>query len=350
MNAIRVIRAWSMPRGTVASILLALVFCCSVVAAQEAEESTDAGTSPAPADEPAAELADEPAAEPADEPAAELADEPAAEPADEPAAEPADASADGPVAAAVPVQSLTGRLELLVNPEYPPDQARLVYQPLVNYLNDATGLTIELTTDRNFHRYWLNARRGESADLIIEDAHMTAWRMGEFDYRPLVTTADPKTFSLITSGALADDELRDFIGRRISSLPSPSLGYLVLADWYDNPLQQPIILSTATSWLDAIEMVFSAEADAAIAPDNLAEKYPNLYPVATSSDFPGLTLSASPDVPDDARQALIDALTMLHDDPDHHAALFELDIDRFVPADPADYENLEQWLKPLFAF
>ena len=256
---------------------------------------------------------------------------------------------DPDAASEVPMQSLTGPLELLVNPVYPPDQARLVYQPLVDYLNDSTGLEITLVVDRNFHRYWLNAQRNEVPPLILEDAHMAAWRMVNFDYQPLVAPASATTFSLLTTGALADDSLNDFVGRRISSLPSPSLGYLVLAGWFDNPLQQPLILSTATSWLDAVEMVFSAEADAAIAPNNLVARYPNLYPVETSREFPGLTLSASSELPPDVSETLIDAMTALHEDETHHAALFELDIDRFVTVDPANYEGLEDWLSAIFS-
>lgn len=260
------------------------------------------------------------------------------------------AQSDEPAAGQdVPVQSLTGPLELLVNPVYPPDQARLVYQPLIDYLNDETGLEITLVVDRNFHRYWLNARRNQAPPLILEDAHMVAWRMINFDYQPLVAAATPSTYSLLTTGAMADDRPEDFVGRRIASLPSPSLGYLVLADWFSNPMQQPLIESTATSWLDAVEMVFSGEADAAIAPNNLVARYPNLYPVQTSAELPGLTLSASPDLPDDVRQTLIDAMTALHEDEEHHAALFELDIDEFVVADPDDYDDLEQWLSTIFA-
>ncbi|MDT8408845.1 MAG: PhnD/SsuA/transferrin family substrate-binding protein [Wenzhouxiangellaceae bacterium] len=265
--------------------------------------------------------------------------------------DPAQASAE-PTGAApdstVTIQSLTGKLGVLVNPVYPPEQARLVYQPLIDYLNETTELEFELVVERNFHRYWINTRRNEVAPLVLEDAHMAAWRMRNFDYRPLVKTSKPLTFSLLTSGAFADDSLNDFIGRRVSSLPSPSLGYLVLASWFGNPLQQPLILSTATSWLDAVEMVFSAEADAAIAPDYLVQRYPNLYPVETSIEFPGLTLSAAPDMPEDIRRILVEALEKLHDDPDHHAALFELDIDQFIAADPAEYEGLEDWLSTIF--
>lgn len=249
----------------------------------------------------------------------------------------------------IPTRSLTGPLGLLVHPVFPPEQARRVYEPLVDYLNQTTDLTVELMVERNFHRYWLTARQGEAPALVLEDAHMIAWRMERFGYQPLATARGTKTYSLLTSGALADDALEDFIGRQISSLPAPSLGYLLLANWFSNPLQQPRILSTATSWLDAVEMVFSAESDAAIAPDSLVSKYPNLYPVAISAEFPGITVAASPDVPEDVRETLIDALTSLQEDPEHMAVLFELDIDGFDASDPADFEGLEDWLDTIFS-
>lgn len=249
----------------------------------------------------------------------------------------------------VPVRPLTGPLDILVNPVFPPDQARRVYRPLVDYLQSSTGLELRLVTVRNFHRYWLEARRDSAADLIFEDAHMAAWRMKNFDYEPLVTTSAPDSYSLLTGGAATDVSLSNFVGRRISTLPSPSLGYLVLAEWFDNPLQQPVIESNATSWLDAVEIVFSGEADAAVVPRSIAERYPNLISVETSDEVPGLTLSAGPDVSEEVRRMLVEALTALHEDPDSHAALFELNIDQFVPANRADYEQLDRWLDNVFS-
>ncbi|MEM1082468.1 MAG: PhnD/SsuA/transferrin family substrate-binding protein, partial [Pseudomonadota bacterium] len=154
-------------------------------------------------------------------------------------------------------------VDLLVNPIYLPEQAEMVYQPLVDYLRAETGLDIQLVTARNFHRYWLDARRDEASPLILEDAHMASWRMNRHGYEPLATTSTPTSYSLLTMGHFADDSLEDFVGRQISSLPSPSLGYVMLSGWFTNPLQQPLILSNATSWLDAIEIVFAGEADAA---------------------------------------------------------------------------------------
>jgi hypothetical protein len=141
-------------------------------------------------------------------------------------------------------------------------------------LRGATGLDLRLATVRNFHRYWLEARRDSAAPLIIEDSHMAAWRMNNHGYTPLVTTERPVTFSLLASNASMEPTLDEFIGKRVSTLPSPSLGYLILTDWYDNPLQQPVVLSNATSWLDAVEIVFSMEADAAVVPRAIAERVP----------------------------------------------------------------------------
>lgn len=242
------------------------------------------------------------------------------------------------------------QLELLVHPNFSPERASQVYQPLVNYLAGATGYEIRMVTARNFHRYWLEARRGMAPQLVLEDAHMAAWRMAHQGYQPLVTTADPMTFSLLTSGPYADDALGEFVGRRISSLPAPSLGYVILAEWFDNPMQQPLIESNATSWLDAVEIIFSGEAEAAMVPANLVARYPNLYPVAESREFPGLTLSASADVGEAVRAALTDALLELHDNPDHYAALHELDIEAFAAADPGEYVGLERWLGSVFGF
>ena len=242
-----------------------------------------------------------------------------------------------------------GTIQMLVNPIYLPEQAEQVYQPLVNFLNEETGLDIELITARNFHRYWLDARRDQSAPLILEDSHMASWRMNRHGYQPLVTTSTPTSFSLLAMGQFADVEWSDFVGLRISSLPSPSLGYVILSNWYNNPLQQPLILSNATSWLDAIEIVFAGEADAAIVPQNLVQRYPNLYVIRQSEELPGLTLSASSDVPVSIRETLTEAMTRLHENADYHAALFELDIEQFVQANPEDYATLDEWLDAIFA-
>jgi hypothetical protein len=252
-----------------------------------------------------------------------------------------EAAPAAPATSAIAPMSLT----LQVHPIFPPDQAELVYAPLLNYLRATTPHQFELSTARDFHRFWLSIRRGNQPDLVLEDAHLIALRIQRDGYTPLVKAAEPATFSLIGNSMNMEPVLDEFIARPVSSMPSPSLGYMVLQRWYTNPMAQPRIVSNASSWLDAIEMVFAMESEAAIAPHNLVERYVNLAVVQTSQEFPHVTIAASPAVPDAVQRQIRSSLLDLHNNSDHFSALHELDIDQFVPADAAEFEGLEEWLQ-----
>jgi hypothetical protein len=279
-----------------------------------------------------------------DESEIEAAVEPVLEDAIEPAVADAQSAEPGPAS------NQGMRFVLQVHPIFTPEQVESVYSPLINYLNASTPYHFELQSARDFHRYWAEIRRGVTPDLVLEDAHLAAYRIQRFGYTPLVKAEEPATFSLLTSGMNMDAELRDFVGTPVSSMPAPSLGYLVLTSWYTNPMQQPVIQSNASSWLDAVEIVFSMEAEAAIVPHNLVARYVNMEIVHTSEEFPHASITASPDVPLEVQQAIIQALTTLHEDPDYFSALHELDIEQFVPATVGEFNGLERWLEQIFTF
>ncbi len=235
------------------------------------------------------------------------------------------------------------------HPIFGPETAELVYRPLVDYLNDVLPYRFDLELSPDYHRYWLSARRGESPHLVLEEPHLTAYRMEQYDYVPLVRADEPISYSLLTSMNNAESSVQDFIGQRVSTMPAPSLGYLILANWFDNPMQQPLIQSNANSWLDAVEIVFSQEADAAIVPHNLVSRYVNMANVLTSEEFPGVTVAASPAVPEDIQEEIRQALVALHENEEHFAALNELDITQFIEAQPAQYRGLEEWLSLVYS-
>ncbi|NBD95918.1 MAG: PhnD/SsuA/transferrin family substrate-binding protein [Gammaproteobacteria bacterium] len=235
------------------------------------------------------------------------------------------------------------------HPIFSPRTAELAYRPLVDYLNASLPYRFDLELSPDYHRYWLSTRRGRNPHLVLEEPHLTAYRMEEFDYTPIVRADEPISYSLLTSMDNAESSVRDFVGQRVSTMPAPSLGYLILASWFDNPMQQPIIQSNAASWRDAVEIVFSQEADAAIVPNNFVSRYVNMANVLTSQEFPGVTVSASPEVPADIQREIRDALLALHEDEEHFAALNELDINQFIEADAAEYEGLEEWLSLVYS-
>lgn len=261
---------------------------------------------------------------------------------------PAEEASAEPTADATDAAEAAATFVFQGHPIFTPEQAELVYRPLVNYLNDALPYRFELALAPDYHRYWLSIRRGENPHLVLEEPHLVAFRMERYDFTPLVRASEPITYSLLTTMGGEAIDTDDFIGRRVSSMPAPSLGYLVLADWFDNPMQQPIIQSNASSWLDAVEIVFSMEADAAVVPHNLVSRYVNMLNVRTSQPFPGVTVAASPEVPAEIQEEIRQALLRVHEDEEHFAAVHELDVDRFIEADPSNFEGLEDWLKLVY--
>jgi len=241
-------------------------------------------------------------------------------------------------------------LTLQVHPIFPPEQAELVYAPLLDYLRASTPHEYELSTARDFHRFWLSIRRGNQPDLVLEDAHLIALRIQRDGYTPLVKASEPATFSLIGNSPNMEPTLDEFIARPVSSMPAPSLGYLVLKRWFTNPMAQPRIVSNASSWLEAIEMVFAMESEAAVAPHNMVARYVNLPVVETSREFPHTTIAASAAVPVEVQEQIRDALLTLHENGDFFTALHELDIEQFVRADRGEYDGLEEWLSGFDSF
>ncbi len=244
--------------------------------------------------------------------------------------------------------SYADELTLLAHPAYPAERSAEVYAPLIKYLNASSGHTITLKSPRDYQQHWLNVRNGETPDLVLEDAPLTDYRIQKQGYIPLVRVKEDISYSILTSGAYADDELDLFVGRIISTLPSPSLGYLVLLQAFPNPFSQPTIVSNAATSLDSVEMTFSMEADAAITPVWLVEQYQNLYPVYTSENLPGLTLSASSNVSEDTQAAIKLAMLNLHEDEAYFDALTELNATQMIEAAAEDYAGYKKLLAQLY--
>src|SRR5690606_14868664 len=74
--------------------------------------------------------------------------------------------------------ALAANYTLAVEPNYPPAQAEMVYQPLLDYLSASTGHTFRLKTASNYHVYWRDLRAGMKVDFAFEEAHFAGYRMG----------------------------------------------------------------------------------------------------------------------------------------------------------------------------
>jgi ABC-type phosphate/phosphonate transport system substrate-binding protein len=231
---------------------------------------------------------------------------------------------------------------LTVEPNYPAQQAQEVYRPLIAYLSKSTGHTFVLNVAPNYRKHWQNMVGNTKVDFAFEEAHFTEYRISHQRMIPLVRVAEPAKFSLMVSDEITSSDVNTLLGRRITSMSSPSLGYLLLSEIYKNPIAQPEIKSFAASWKDGVEMIYSGESDAAIVPSYMAEQYSNLRTIYNTRELPGRALSASPAVPADVRTKVANAMLKLHLNNDLFSVINELGTSKFIPAVAATYTGNER--------
>lgn len=261
----------------------------------------------------------------------------------------------GPAALALCLQVMASSaaadtFKVAIEPSYPPDQANEVYKPLLDYLGQATGHTFQLAAVRNYHFYWRDLRQATPFDFSFEEGHFADYRIKKSQFEPLARKAEPSVYVLMADTQFADGGLNGLVGKRIVSMPSPSMGFAVLAEMYKNPISQPEIRSEASTWRDGVEMVFSGDAEAAMVPDFIAQQYPNLAEVARSKEFPGAVFMAGPNVPAETKEAVKQALLKLAEDPSAFDILAELGATSFVPAAAQDYAGNEKILSAFFGY
>jgi hypothetical protein len=185
---------------------------------------------------------------------------------------------------------------------------------------------------------------------MLAEPHITDYRIKRSQVEPLVRTAEKTSYTLLGSDQLADATLNSLVGRSIVTMPSPSLGFALLLEFFPNPVAQPNILSSAATWRDGVEIVFAGEADAAIVPTWLKDQYPNLLPMQTSREFPGAAVSARADLDAEIKQQIKDALLKLHEDPNLYEVLTELGISKFEEASASEYDGMEKMLKGFYGY
>ncbi len=237
-------------------------------------------------------------------------------------------------------------LQMVAQPIFPPDQAKLVYQPLADYLSTRLNRDVQLVIPRNFQEHWLAIKNDTAVDLAIEEAPLTDFRVNYKNFIPMVRAENSISYSLaVLDQVYATRD--DLVGLPVATMPAPSTGYLVLARWYNNPLSQAQIISNATSWDEAVQQIWAGITEAAIIPTRLAEDYPQFNIIDTSVEMPAVAISASPELDEQLRAEITAALIALNDDADNFAVIDELDVKTFIPVSANEYRGYAEWLRAI---
>ncbi|MBD3620452.1 MAG: PhnD/SsuA/transferrin family substrate-binding protein [Chromatiales bacterium] len=238
---------------------------------------------------------------------------------------------------------------LVVQPILPKDDIIRAYTPLAQYLSRQTGEQIRLVTAPNFLGYWERSKQAGEYDLVLDAAHLTAFRMERMDYEPLAKLPDVVSFSLVTGPDTLVFDPDELVGRKLASQGSPSLGAVRLSQLFPNPMRQPIIVEVDDSTV-AVQKVFSGEVAAAMIPTPLVQANPGLNTVTTTEQVPHMALSAGPDVPPEVKARIRQALIEAGGSPAGQAMLRQVNLPGFEPASPQQYRGYSELLEGVWGY
>ena len=223
------------------------------------------------------------------------------------------------------------------------------YNALLHYLGNKTGHRFELVTSSNFMGYWQSMRKPDVFDFLIDGAHLAAYRVERRHHSFVARLDGVVSYSLIGRGEDLIIDPEELLNRTIAILPSPNMSAIAMAKIFNNPSHQPrqVVMTNAEEALDAVR---SKKVDAAIVPTSFLPRYPGASVILTTEQMPGLTMTASADVPQDVVVKVQEALVQAYNEPEGKQALDQLQFVKFIAVSPRDYQGLGQLLEGLWGY
>lgn len=231
------------------------------------------------------------------------------------------------------------------------DEGRRLFAPLTDLLARETGESFIYVHPGSWFAYQRDIRKGRF-DLLLDDAHLASWRMAVLGQVPVVRARNPVTFVVI---AVKDGKIysrEDLIGRPVCAYPPPDLGTVGFLRKFDGPFQIPLISATSNP-LDRVKRLLAGECAGAILArhpyfesEEIRSVSPQLEIVTQTDSYPGLTLTAAADLPDNLRDALQHILLSRAGEKATSDLRNRLsDGSSFVPAHSEEYIGLDDLLR-----
>lgn len=244
-------------------------------------------------------------------------------------------------------------LVLLVQPVLSMERSKQTYQPLADYIGNATGRRCVVQAKANFFSYWEAVRNPNGYDLVLDAAHFTDYRVQKSGFKILVKAPDTTGYSLVVSKDNRVVDPDELIGKRIATLGLPSIGAAHLGALYPNPARQPFIVEIPDAEI-GIEMVLSERVSAAILPTQLvAERLAqgaSLGVVISTEPIPHVALSAAAGMNPEMRATIRAALLAAEQTDAGKQMLRAIGFARFDPATPEMYVNQSNILKEFWGY
>ena len=241
-------------------------------------------------------------------------------------------------------------------PTHSKEETVRLYTPLMNYLSQATGKKFVIETAANFIEYSVRMRL-DKYDMIFDGPHLTGWRMVNMDHTPIVRF--PGTIKIVVA-AQKDSELssmEDLEGgfARVCAFASPNMLTMAFLSYFPNPVRQPNLVRVQ-GFKNLVKCMKQNRGEAAVLRDKLwgkmkDEDKANYRLIAEPErGYPERTFSVSPKISEPLRKQIAEAMLSEEGQKVGQALLERFKKKKFIPAKPAEYEGLDQLLRPVWGF
>ena len=254
---------------------------------------------------------------------------------------------------AQPASAAGDELVLAVQPILEEEQTRKVFQPLCDYLAQATGRRCRIFTSPNFYAYWDNVRQSTAFNLVLDAAHFTDYRAQKLGFEVLAKIPDTVTYTLITRDSELILDAAELVGKRVATLGIPSIGAARLNGLFPNPSRQPVVIEVGAAE-KGMRLLLDGKVNAAILPTPFVSQQmasgAGVSVVLTTDPIPHIALSTSSSIDASTRTALRNALLSAHTREDGRKMLKLIGFDRFDPASSAVYAGQGMILKEYWGY
>lgn len=252
-----------------------------------------------------------------------------------------------------PATAAGNELVLAVQPILDEAKTRQAFQPLCDYLSQATGRPCKLLTSPNFYAYWDTVRQGTAFNLVLDAAHFTDYRAQKLGYHVLAKIPDSVSYTLVARSTDLLLDASELVGRRVATLGIPSIGAARLNGMFPNPSRQPVTVEVSAAE-QAIQLLLDGKVQAAILPTPIvAQRMASgggIAVVLTTDPIPHIGLSAAPSVDANTRSALSRALMNAHASEAGKIMLKQIGFERFDAASASVYAGQAGILKEYWGY
>ncbi|MDH5785667.1 MAG: phosphate/phosphite/phosphonate ABC transporter substrate-binding protein [Chromatiales bacterium] len=241
-------------------------------------------------------------------------------------------------------------------PTHTKAETNKLYKPLLNHLSQSTGRKFILETAANVVEFSTRMRLGQY-DLIFDDPHLTAWRIVNMQYTPVVRLDGAIKIVVVAKNDVSVNSLQELESGviRVCSLASPNISTVAFLSHFTSPVQQPSLIRTQGE-KELLQCIMKGQGDAAVMHESLwaslDEKRRENYRIVAElgREYPERTLSASTKIDETLRKQIAEAILSEEGQKATQALREALKRESFIPAGSEEYEGLQQLLRSVWGF